>query len=113
MPPQSLIRYHLDESCDLVIARGLRLRGVDVSTSQEAGLLGAEDAEQLAYAHSGGRALFTHDGDFIGLHRSGIQHSGILYCHQQKYPLGELIRRIVLVWEVYGSAELVGRLEYL
>lgn len=113
MPPQSPIRYHMDESCDPVIARGLRLRGVDVSTSQEAGLLGAEDAEQLAYAHSRGRALFTHDGDFIGLHRAGKEHSGILYCHQHKYPIGEVIRLLVLVWDVYESTELVGRLEYL
>ncbi len=29
------IRFHLDENCSKAIARGLRLRGVDVTTTPE------------------------------------------------------------------------------
>jgi hypothetical protein len=43
------IRFHLDECCDPAIANGLRRRGIDVTTSQEAGLLEAKDEEQAQY----------------------------------------------------------------
>jgi hypothetical protein len=46
------IHFHLDEDVDPAIAEGLRRRGIDVTTSQEAGLLGATDPMQLAYAHA-------------------------------------------------------------
>jgi Domain of unknown function (DUF5615) len=42
------IRFHLDENCDPRVAAGLRLLGVDVTTTQEAGLLRAPDDAQLA-----------------------------------------------------------------
>jgi predicted nuclease of predicted toxin-antitoxin system len=59
------IRFHLDEDVDPVIAEGLRRRGIDVTTSQEAGLLGAVDPIQLAHARAEGRMLFTHDDDHL------------------------------------------------
>jgi hypothetical protein len=46
------IRYHLDESVHGAVALGLRHRGIDVTTAADAGLLGAADAAQLAYAAS-------------------------------------------------------------
>ena len=42
------IRFHLDECCDPAIAKGLRRRNVDVTTSQEAGLIEADDEQQAA-----------------------------------------------------------------
>lgn len=57
------IKYHLDESVNNAIANGLRLRGIDVTTSKAAGLVGATDPEQLHYANREGRVLVTHDDD--------------------------------------------------
>ena len=48
----------------------LRLRGIDVTTTPDVGLLGAMDPVQLAHAHSQDRLLFTHDADFVALHLS-------------------------------------------
>jgi hypothetical protein len=42
------IRFHLDEHCDPAIAAGLRLHRVDVTTTAQAGLFGAEDVEHVA-----------------------------------------------------------------
>jgi hypothetical protein len=70
------IRFHLDENCHGAIAAGLRRHGVDVSSSPEVGLLRASDADQLAYATSLGRVLFTQDRDFLKLHAAGIPHAG-------------------------------------
>jgi hypothetical protein len=46
------IRFHLDENCDRAIAEGLRRRGVDVTTTPEAGLMEAADEAQAAYVLS-------------------------------------------------------------
>jgi len=107
------IRFHLDESCHPGLSRALRPRGIDATTTQEVGLLGAPDEEQLGHAHAEGRTLFTHDGDFVGIHEAGTDHSGIIYCHQRRHPFGEIIRRLVLIWEFYTPEEMRDRLEYL
>lgn len=49
------VRFHLDEHMAKAIATGLRQRGIDVTTTAKAGLLGAGDEEQLAYARREGR----------------------------------------------------------
>jgi predicted nuclease of predicted toxin-antitoxin system len=106
-------RFHLDETCRRALADGLRRRGIDVTTTADVGLLGASDPVQLAHAHSQGRVLFTHDADFIALHHGGVPHSGVVYCHQYRHPLGEVIRRLVSLWASREAAELVGQLVYL
>jgi hypothetical protein len=70
----------------------LRLRGIDVSTSHEAGLIGAGDDEHLDFALTESRVIVTHDRHFPRLHASGQKHAGIAYCYQQKYSVGELVR---------------------
>src|SRR5438552_4830896 len=62
--PQT-IRFHLDEHCPTALAAGLRRRGVDVTTTPEAGLLHASDEEHLAFAQREVRVLFTQDEDFL------------------------------------------------
>src|SRR5262245_59678124 len=64
-PMARTIRFHLDECCDPAIALGLRRRGIDVTTSQEAGLLEAEDERQASYGLAENRVVFTHDADFL------------------------------------------------
>ncbi|CAD5981384.1 hypothetical protein PCC9214_04793 [Planktothrix tepida] len=46
------IKFHLDENVSNAIANGLRMRGIDVTTSPEQGLIGVYDKQQLAYALS-------------------------------------------------------------
>jgi predicted nuclease of predicted toxin-antitoxin system len=107
------IRFHLDEHCPTALAEALRRHGVDVSTTPEAKLLSTTDEDQLAFAIGAGRVLFTQDADFLALSTKGVCHPGIVYCHQQKYSLGDLLRLLVLVWEVYEPEELRDRIEYL
>ncbi len=42
------IRFHLDECCDPAIAAGPRRRSVDVTTTQEFGLIGGKDTHRDA-----------------------------------------------------------------
>ena len=45
-----MIKFYTDEHCANAIAEGLRRRGVDVLTTNEAGHLGVSDKEQLSFA---------------------------------------------------------------
>jgi predicted nuclease of predicted toxin-antitoxin system len=107
------IRFHLDEVCDPRIAAGLRQRGVDVTTTAEAGLLGAADQAHLDYARAEGRVIVTHDADFLRMHGANAEHAGIVYCGLQTRSLGELIRLVALIWQILEPGEMRGRVEYL
>lgn len=74
---ENKIKFHLDESVSNAIAVGLRRRGINITTTSEAGLIGALDEQQIAFALSENRILITHDDDFVVLHRQGIRHAGI------------------------------------
>ncbi len=77
--PQT-IRFHLDENANNAIADGLRRRRIDVTTTTQSGLISASDEDQLRFARSQGRVIFTQDSDFLKLHNAGVEHCGIVYC---------------------------------
>ena len=107
------IKFHLDENCNPKIATALRKHGVNVTTTADADLLHATDEEQLAYVTAEGRVIFTQDADFLRLNAAGLFHVGIVYCHPKSRSLGEIIRRLVLIWEIYEPEEMWKRVEYL
>jgi len=107
------IRFHLNEHCDSDIAAGLRRHGIDVTTTPEMKLLGATDEQQIAFALTVGRVIFTKDSDYLRLDSSNVPHAGIAYCHQQTRSIGEIIDGLILIWEVYEPKEVVGRVEYI
>jgi predicted nuclease of predicted toxin-antitoxin system len=107
------IRFHLDENCDPRIAVGLRLHGIDLTTTNEVGLVRASDEDQLRYAASEGRVIVTRDADFLRLGAAGADHPGIVYWRPEGRPLGELVRVLVLIWELLEPGEMRGHVEYL
>jgi hypothetical protein len=107
------IRFHLDENCAGAIATGLRRHGVDVTTTPEAGLPGATDAEHIAYALPLGRVIFTQDGDFLGINGSGVPHPGIAYCPKDSRTIGDIIDSLILIWEFYEPEEMVNQVEFI
>lgn len=107
------IRFHLDENVPIAVAAGLARHGVDVTTSPNVQLLGHDDPDQLAYALSHGRVLVTHDEDFTRIHAQNERHSGICYCHQDKYTTGQLLRMLLLINECLTAEDFAGHLEYL
>jgi len=108
-----MLTFHLDESVNPAITVGLRAHQIDVTTTLEAGLSGADDTAQLEYARDAGRVLVTHDDDFLRLHADGRPHAGLLYCHQQKYSVGELLQLLLILGLGYEPDEVTGRLEFV
>jgi uncharacterized protein with PIN domain len=107
------IRFHLDEHVPDAVARGLRRRGIDVTTTDEAGLVGASDIEHVAFALGEGRVIVTHDEDFLKLHAAGVAHSGIVYGHQDLRSIGEVIDFLALLHDCVDVRNMVGKREYL
>jgi uncharacterized protein with PIN domain len=106
------IRFYMDEHVPTAVTQGLRRRGVDVLTVQEAGMRSVTDEEHLAFALSQGRVVFTQDADFPRLHASGIHHAGIVYAPQQT-PVGAAIRGLMLIVEVLDPDDMMDHLEFV
>lgn len=78
-----MARLFADENFPLPVVQELRSLGHDVVTIQEAGMAerGVSDADVLAHAASGGRAVLTlNRKHFIQLHRQRPGHPGIVAC---------------------------------
>ncbi|NJM61771.1 MAG: DUF5615 family PIN-like protein [Oscillatoriales cyanobacterium RU_3_3] len=102
------IRFHLDENVKSAVARELRRRGIDVTTTMEAGLLAQSDESQLAFICEQKRVIMTHD-DFLTIASLSSEHPGIAYCKQGTRSIGQIIEALVLIYEVYAPQEMVGR----
>ena len=108
----TLIRFRLDEQV-AAVAGGLRARGVDVTTSAEAGLLGVEDPEQVALARSENRVLVTHDTDFLSIAADGFDHAGICYRRQQSRSGRQMIEMLFLLHECFEAGYMHNRTQFL
>lgn len=109
----SHVRFHLDEHVDPAVARALRSYGVDVTTTVEAGLRTASDDQQMVYAVRERRVLITHDTDFLRLIAEYRNHPGVAFCDRSKRSVGDIIRSLLLIYEVLAPEEMVGRVEFL
>jgi len=110
------IKLYLDEDVTVSFAQALKIRGVDVLTTQEAGNKGMNDDDQLNFATTSGRVLFTHNkGDFAKLHKTystqGKVHAGIVISDQ--LSVGELLKRFMRLWFRLSAEQMKSRLEFL
>jgi predicted nuclease of predicted toxin-antitoxin system len=107
------MRFHLDEHIDHAIAHGLRLRGVDVTTTVDANLLGAPDELHLDFAWRENRVIFTNDSDFLRIAAAGDDHRGIAYCERGSRSIGHIVRHLCLMHDCLNDDEMHGKIEYL
>jgi len=106
------ISFYTDEHVAKAVIRGLRNRGVDVLTVPDAKMLGGSDEEHLALALREGRVIFTQDDDFLRLAAAGGAHAGIVYAPQHT-PTREILRGLMLIFEVLSAEEMQGHIEFL
>ena len=106
------IRLHLDENVDLDVARALRRHGIDVSTTQEIGLRTKSDAVQFEFIRREDRVIVTHDSDFLQIAGTTSDQPGIVYCDKTARSIGEIIRALILIYEVLASDDMRGKVEF-
>jgi hypothetical protein len=102
--------------CDLVAA--LRSRGVTVITVLDSGLVGKPDEEQLAFSTERECVLYTFNVcDFYRIHTewvdAGRTHGGIPLSRQQRFSVGEQLRRILRIRAVKTAASMMNEIEFL
>ena len=114
------LRFYLDEDCQAIaLASALRQHGIDVLTTNEAGLSGVDDETQLRQAADGERVLVTNNiRDFVPLHLRWLAeghpaHAGIVLFGQQTLTIGETVRRLLNLSRARSADEMRNRLEWL
>ena len=92
------LRYYFDEHIDPAIAAGLRLRGIDVLTTEEAKRAhqGLDDPDQLAYAAAQGRVIVTSDRDFIKYAEMLVPYAGVVLL-QRSLSIGAYVEYLELL----------------
>lgn len=113
------VQLYLDEDAmdgDLVDA--LRLRGVNVTTALLEGMIHRDDRDHLEYASSQGRTLYSFNmGDYLELHaeylEQGKHHAGLILAQQQKFSVGEQMRRLLKIVSNRTAEAMQDRVEFL
>jgi hypothetical protein len=111
------IALYVDEDVDVLIADLIRARGLMATTTQEAGQLHNNDADQLAYAVSCHCALLTHNRtDFEALAQdyfaAGQTHyDGIIIAVRR--PPQEIARRLLRILNHVTAEEMQNQVRYI
>ena len=99
------------------VTTALRLRSIDVLTTQEDGSAELADDELLERATELGRVLVSQDDDLL---REGVRRlkehkafSGVIYSHQLRITIGQMVDDLELIATATTNEEWVGRIEYL
>lgn len=110
------IELYLDEDVDVLVADLVRSRGFKVTTTQDAGQIGKNDDEQLAYAIIQRSALLTHNRvHFEALGREyyaiGKKHHGIIIAIRR--PAHELVNRLLIILNHVTADEMGNQIRYI
>ena len=110
--------YFDEDSMRHSLVRALRSRGIDVITALDVGMIERPDEDHLAYATGQGRVLCSSNaGDYYRLHTEllamGKSHAGIILIAQQRYTVGDQMRRILKLIAVRSAADMQDRVEFL
>lgn len=97
---------------------GLRLNGIDAQSARDAGLIEIPDEVHLDFASRSGRALYTFNQcDFARIHgawlAAGRSHAGIVVGAQQRFSVGEQLRRLNRIVTSVTAEAMGGRIEFL
>lgn len=95
------VELYMDVHIPRPVSDALVRSGVSVLTSQADGSSTWSDRRLLERATELGRALVTQDDDLLAiaseLQATGVEFSGVIYSHQLRVRIGELISDLELI----------------
>jgi predicted nuclease of predicted toxin-antitoxin system len=107
----------MDVHVPRAVTTALRLRGIDVLTAQEDGTAAMDDVYLLNRATELGRVLVSQDEDLLRegtrLQRQAGEFSGIVYAHQLRISIGQMVEDLELIASATEGKEWRGKIEYL
>ena len=100
------------------LSQELRMRGVEVVTALSEGMIERPDREHLEYTTQQGRVLYSFNiRDYYQLHteylEQGKSHAGIILAQQQRYSLGEQLRRLLRIIAIRSAEDMRDNIEFL
>lgn len=100
------------------LVRALRTRNVDAVTALDMGMIEQADEDHLAAATAQRRVLYSFNlADFYRLHRAwlaaGKSHSGMVLAQQQRYSVGEQMRRLLKLIASKSAEDMQNQAEFL
>jgi hypothetical protein len=111
------VPLYFDVHVPYAITFGLRLRGIDVLTSQEDGTREVDDDILLDRATALGRVLFSQDKDLLReaqkRQQSGEAFGGVIYAPQLGVSIGQCIDDLELIAQCSTPDEWLNRVDYL
>ena len=115
----SQITLYLDEDAMAnLLVEALRSHGVTAITANDVGLTRNSDEEQLVFATAHECVLYTFNiCDFYRLHAewmgAGRDHAGMILVQQQRFSVGEQLRRILSLRSAITAAGMRNQAEFL
>jgi hypothetical protein len=115
----SRIKIYVDkDAMDSDLVAALRSRSITAITALDAGPAGKSDDEQAAFAAEHGCVLYTFNvSDFYRLHTewvdAGRDHAGMILAPQQRFSVGEQLRRILRLRTAMTAASMRNQAEFL
>jgi predicted nuclease of predicted toxin-antitoxin system len=107
----------MDVHVPRAVTVALRLRSIDVVTAQEDGAAQLDDDRLLQRASELGRILVSQDEDLLreGTRRlrEGRRFSGVVYAHQLRVTIGQMVEDLELIATATSKEEWSGRIGYL
>jgi len=101
--------FYMDVHIPRAVTDGLRLRDIDVLTTQEDGTTETEDANLMDRATELDRFFVTHDDDFLRLaaaHQgSGKRFRTIVYARHLSVSIGDLVKDLEIIAHTATEAE--------
>jgi hypothetical protein len=91
----------------------LRRRGIDVSTTVEAGLLEASDPEQIAFASDAGRVFVTCDRGIQTSLVGRSSHSGIAIVRPGRKMIGHNVNALTSLHRNTTAEEMVDQILFV
>lgn len=91
--------YVDEDACEDAVVVALRRMEIDVLTVLDVNRAGLDDVEQLRFATSVGRIIYSLNArHFAMIHREflsrGEEHSGIIVIPRQRYSIGQKVRKL-------------------
>ena len=115
----SEIKLFIDEDAmNFALVNALRSRDVDIITVGEVGRKGKSDEEQLLWATSQERVLYSFNArDFCSLHEDflteGRTHGGIVIGQQQRFSVGQQLRGIIALKLATTAEKMQNQLKFI
>ena len=80
---------------------------------KDAGLIGASDAEQVAYAKREGRVIVSQDTDFLVIAAATTEYPGLAFARKGTRSVRQIVDQLELIHAVLTAEEMQGHVEYL